>query len=545
MARVSVLTPAPAFPRPDRVEPDGTGRYGATDTARGWIATLVVTLIAAFTRFFNLGSPTNEGTPVFDEKHYVPQAWQVLESGQWIEDNPGFGLIVHPPVGKWMIAIGEYFFGYTPTGWRFMSAVCGVVIVFLVVRIGRRLTRSTFIGVLAGIFVICDGVTFVSSRVGMLDIFVIFFVMIALAMILCDRDEMRSRMYRVATEGRIGDSAFGPRFGFRWWRFGAAIALGLTLGVKWSGLYFIAAFVIMSLGFDYATRRAFGVRKPLRGVLLFDVIPTGFVLGLTPIAVYLASWWPWFSSETSVYRYSIEEGWIGNGGKWAWVGNALRSLFHYQTSVLDFHEGLTNGAGNHHPWESKPWTWPMGLRPMLYHITTGEEAGMCGAKTCVKAEMLIGTPAMWWLAIPVVLWGLWRWLVRHDWRYAVVIGLYLMAFLPWFANIDRQMYFFYAVPLGPLLALGLALVMADILRWGTNRMEGRRDLPRLRGADADRTVDELSGKDGSTAFATAQAIVIIYTSLVVVNFLWLWPILTGTAISQHWWQLQMWLPSWR
>ncbi len=57
-------------------------------------------------RFAGLGHPTDGGTPVFDEKHYVPQAWQMLRNGG-VEDNPGYELVVHPPLGKQLIALGE------------------------------------------------------------------------------------------------------------------------------------------------------------------------------------------------------------------------------------------------------------------------------------------------------------------------------------------------------------------------------------------------------------------------------------------------------
>ena len=44
-----------------------------------------------------------------------------------VEDNQGFGVVVHPPFGKQLIAIGEWLLGYTPTGWRLASAVAGIV----------------------------------------------------------------------------------------------------------------------------------------------------------------------------------------------------------------------------------------------------------------------------------------------------------------------------------------------------------------------------------------------------------------------------------
>ncbi len=101
--------------------------------------TAVITALAAITRFLNLGSPTDGGTPIFDEKHYAPQAWQML-GNHGVEDNPGYGLVVHPPVGKQLMAIGEALFGYNGLGWRISGAVCGVIIVLLVARIVRRIT---------------------------------------------------------------------------------------------------------------------------------------------------------------------------------------------------------------------------------------------------------------------------------------------------------------------------------------------------------------------------------------------------------------------
>ena len=108
--------PGPHIPQPV---------FGATDRVRGLVVGLILTLVAAATRLWNLSHPTDQGTPVFDEKHYVPQGWQVLTGGNWIEDNPAYGLVVHPPVSKWFLALGEWMFGYGPVGWRIMPAIAG------------------------------------------------------------------------------------------------------------------------------------------------------------------------------------------------------------------------------------------------------------------------------------------------------------------------------------------------------------------------------------------------------------------------------------
>src|SRR5918998_1265239 len=205
-----------ALPRP--LAPTAVlGPPPPTDRLRGWIVTIALTLVAGVVRFAGLGYPTDAGNPVFDEKHYVPQAWQMLRNGG-VEDNPGYELVVHPPLGKQLIALGELLLGYDGFGWRAAAALAGTITLLLVIRVARRLTRSTLLGGIAGILLICDGLSHVQSRMGMLDSFSAFFVLAAFAALLCDRDDVRARMALVVTEGRVGDTPYGPRMGVRWWR---------------------------------------------------------------------------------------------------------------------------------------------------------------------------------------------------------------------------------------------------------------------------------------------------------------------------------------
>ena len=161
----------------------------------------------------------------------------------------------------------------------------------------------------------------------------------------------------------------------------------------------------------------------------------------------------------------------------------------------------------------------MSLRPVLYAIDQQNVPG-CGSESCVKAEMLVGTPAMWWLAVPVLGYLSWRALVRRDWRYATVLTGYCAGWLPWFADIDRQMYFFYAATMAPFLVMGIALICGDIL------------YPHRRSQSSERRTLGLIA-------------VSCYVALVVTNFAWLFPVLTGLPIAQQTWNMEIWLPSWR
>lgn len=503
--RVPVVSPGPLVPVPD---------FGPTDRLRGWAVTVVVGALAALTRFMNLGSPTDAGTPIFDEKHYAPQAWQLLHN-YGVEDNPGFGLVVHPPLGKQLIALGEAIFGYTGLGWRLTAAVFGVILAVLVTRIARRISRSSAVGAMAGLLIVADGVSFVASRTALLDIFMTVFAVGAFGALIVDRDEVRARMYTAFVQGRIAETPWGPRLGVRWWRFGAGILLGLAFATKWSGLYYIAFFGVMTLAMDVAARHAYRVPRPWAGMLRRDAGPAAYALGVIPFGLYLLAYAPWFASETAVNRHEVGQS-IGER-QWWQPPDAIRSLWHYTYKAFHFHSTLTNSAGNHHPWESKPWTWPMSLRPVLYAIDNQDVPG-CGASSCVKAVLLVGTPVMWFVAVPVIAYAVWRAFVRRDWRYGVVLVGYAAGLLPWMANMDRQMYFFYAVPLAPFLMMAIALILGDIVFKPTRSAE-RRTLGLL--------------------------VASMYMAMAITNFAWLFPVLTGIPVSQTTWNMEMWLPSWR
>jgi dolichyl-phosphate-mannose-protein mannosyltransferase len=295
------------------------------------------------------------------------------------------------------------------------------------------------------------------------------------------------------------------------------VLLGLGCAVKWSGVYWIPAFAALALVFDATARRAAGVARPWAGALRRDLVPALWAFALVPVLAYTASWWAWFGSETAIDRHVVGEA-VGTGGTWAFVPDALRALWHYHGHVLEFHGGLTTAQSGQHPWESKPWTWPMGLRPMLYYYASGDAVTGCGLPGCVSAVMLVGTPALWWPALPVLAFAVWRTLTRSDWRYGAVLVGYGAGVLPWFANIDRQMYYFYMAPVAPFLVLAVTLVMGEML--------GPAGAPRERRQ-------------------TGIALVGLWLGLVVANFAWLWPILVGLPITPEAWESQLWLPSWR
>lgn len=528
---VTIATAAPASsPRTphNRVMPPAPRTYtwGKAD----WISTGIIAVLALITRFVGLTAPVSQGTPVFDEKHYVPQAWDMVKS--WdslfiggIETNPGFGLVVHPPLGKQIIALSEWVFGYTPLGWRLMTALFGVATVLMTMALARRLSFSWQVATFAGILAVCDGVLLVSAKFGMLDIFQVFFIVAAAWALARDHQQMRERLHDALLSGGMGTSPFGPRFGFRWWRFTAGVFLGLSLAVKWSGLYYIMFFGLLCVFSDLALRRKYGIRRYIVGTLIRDTPAALASLVAVPIMIYVWSWRAWFASETAVYRHAKVDGTIGEDSWLMHLPEPVAGWFYYHLSVLDFHASLTSSGGHHHPWDSKPWAWLAGARPILYYSSTDLECS--GGGECRKMLYLFGTPAIWWLVVPAVLWGLWSLIIRRNRAFLIPLVGFAAGFLPWLAAFDRQMYFFYATAFIPFVIVLLALILGQMV--GRGKPIRWRWITRIAGGTMRRGT-----------FAAA-----CYLALVVAMFFYFAPILYSFIIPESWYQSMMWLPSWK
>jgi dolichyl-phosphate-mannose--protein O-mannosyl transferase len=125
------------------------------DRGLSWLLTALLGVASLVSRLWDLSYPKDL---LFDEAYYPPEAHELLTWGH--EYNRGYTFIVHPPLGKWLIAAGEQLFGYNSFGWRFPSAVAGTIAVVVLVRLTRRLTGSTFLGLVAGLVIALDGMSF-------------------------------------------------------------------------------------------------------------------------------------------------------------------------------------------------------------------------------------------------------------------------------------------------------------------------------------------------------------------------------------------------
>ena len=513
----------PAPPRPPALH-WRTRILPPTDGRGGWLATLAVGLLAGLLRVVRLDLPHGR---IFDEIYYVCDAQNLLRFGVEVATaggDPGVqarceptgdaGFIVHPPLGKWAISLGIRAFGTNEFGWRIAAAVFGTLMVVVLVRVARRMTGSTTLACLAGLLLTLDGLHFVQSRVGMLDIFLAFWVLAAFACLVADRDAVRTSLALSDDDNLLGH---GPRLGLRAWRVLAGVCLGAAVATKWSALYYVAVLVLLAFAWEVGARRTAGVRAPVRATIVRSAAPLLGLLIVLPAALYLLSWAGWFLSDDGYDR-----DWAGRPGNEpgtlaGLVPESLRSWWQYHREIFGFHDRLRQ----RHAYQSHPAGWLLLARPVSYYYPPGIGPGQygCQSQSCSREVLAIGTPAIWWAGVAVLLAMLWLWVTRRDWRAAAILALVLTAIVPWVRDdLDgRTMFLFYVLPAAPVLCLGLALVAG----WAVGGPQA--SLSRRRVAW------------GATA---------AYLGLVAANFVWLYPVLAAQTLPYAAWLDRMWFSSW-
>jgi dolichyl-phosphate-mannose-protein mannosyltransferase len=355
----------------------------------------------------------------------------------------------------------------------------------------------------AGLLLALDGFSFTLSRIGLLDAFLQVFVISAVACLVVDRDSVRARI-RDAGPHLVSGFRLGPRG----WRIAAGFLFGCACAVKWSGVWFLAFFAVLSLFWDRAGWRDAGVESPTRTAARRGLPGALWALAVVPVLTYLASFTGWFLGETSQGKAWAQQ---NPDTSFPFVPDALRSLWHQHAEWLRFHNELSSP----HPWESGPWSWVVNARPILLWNPQGltDSAG----EQVVRYILMVGTPTLWFLFVPAVLWLGWRIAARRDPAATTVAVGIAAGWLTWFVNLDRTMFIFYMAPVAPFFVLAVTLLLQDVM--------------------GHRTADNFRRKVG-------LGVVCLYVALVAATFVFFYPVLTGQPLPHSEWLLRMWFPSW-
>ncbi|MDX6277145.1 MAG: dolichyl-phosphate-mannose-protein mannosyltransferase [Nocardioidaceae bacterium] len=509
-----------------------------SERAWGWIGPIGVAILAFVLRVWNVGYPHKLE---FDETYYSKDAWSLLHHGyvqDWVENannqiaaghysrklmtgEPSW--IVHPDGGKWLIAIGESIFGFNSFGWRISAVVVGALTVLVLARLVRRLTGSTLIGCFAGLLLCFDGMHFVMSRLGLLDIFLTFWVVCGVACLVADRDWL--------LRGDRGDRLARHR-PFRPWQLAAGACFGMACGTKWNGVFVLAAFGLLAVVWEVLARRR--ARKdlglaPRAFTTTFAVgIPAFFSIVGVAFLVYLATW-TGFLIHHHAFEARFGRGYGDYSAPWgAYVNHpstgflggtrdAFRSLWHFHVMTFNFSAHDLNSAD--HPYKSNPVGWLVMERPVAVDAQNGLPAASCGVpatSSCMREVLILGNPILWWTGALALLASVVAWIATRDRRWGIPVVGVAVSWLPWFLFDQRPIFSYYAVAFLPFTIIAIALIV--------NGMVQSAGTPRQL-----YVVSLISG-----AFLVS----------VVVAFWYFHPIYTDKLIPYDSWHSRMWFNRW-
>lgn len=391
---------------------------------RDVVAFGVVVGVATLLRAVWLGSPDRI---VFDESYYAQDACTYLRLGAEVCGGTREASWVHPPLGKWLVALGIWLGGYEPTAWRMPAVVAGIVGVAALFVLARLLTGSLVAGVVAAGILATDPLSIISSRVAMLDIFVATAGVLAV-------------LFAVLHRARL-DTGSAPHGLFPPWLAAAGFACGVAIATKWSGVLVIAIVVVLLVGWDIQTRRESSSAPQSATATVAQLV---VCLVLLPATVYAAS-----------YAGVLE----GRLLALPWEQDAWPRVFAgRQLRMATFHVGLDAL----HPYASPAWSWPLGKRAVVYFFEI-DPAGRF-REILAFANLPIWLPG----AIFAVLASGWT-IMRRRLRTAPFVIAVAVAgsYLPWLLlTLGRPFVFLhYVVPTIPFVALALG--------WGIGRLPPR------------------------------------------------------------------------
>ncbi|MBV8194268.1 MAG: phospholipid carrier-dependent glycosyltransferase [Candidatus Dormibacteraeota bacterium] len=369
---------------------------------------------------------------VFDEIYFPVDASKDLAQPAVSYFDP------EPPLAKILMAPPIAWWGFDTWTWRASTILFGSLLVGVIYLIARRLRRDRFFALAAGILMSFDGLAFVESRTGVIDIIAIFFVALFYYVFLLHwqartKTQWRRTLYVMAVVAGLA--------------FGAKLTALAPLVVAAALILFRGLAPYLATGIPFLRRLA-GPRR-IETVMWRDAAGTTAILqyiaaGVLMVCVFFACYSRYLTIEhDDVYMFTscnpASAGLVGSAVKppltppVAHVGSvavpnpaqAIYNIYEINAASIKYHELECHS----HPYSSHWYTWPVMEHPVLFYYDSGT-----APTNDVSSITDMGNPAVWWLAIPALLFCVWR-MTRGPpwWRVGLgalgIVSLLAMVFL--------------------------------------------------------------------------------------------------------------------
>jgi dolichyl-phosphate-mannose--protein O-mannosyl transferase len=471
---------------------------------------------------------------VFDEVYYVKFAHNYLT---WTPFFDG-----HPPLSKYLIAIGMWIGNQLPFGrdaintvagaaystwsYRWLNALLGSLVPLVVSGIAYQLTRRYSYAFLCGLLIALDGMLLVESRYALNNVHLMLFGLMGLWLLLIALNSGRPLTRSL-------------------WLIAAGIGFGASASIKWNGLWFllgaygmwVAAWIIRwaqtidpqvaesELGNDRSLSHSRPFVSPLAKLTRLHWWQMGLYLGVVPAVFYFLEWIPHL---------------ILNAKQGIW-----QDFWTLQVQILTYHERVGSGA-NVHPYCSSWYSWLLMWRPVAYFYQVTEVGAPLPNGTSTLSPSpgrviydvhAMGNPILWWLSTAAI---------------AIVLVALLQQWVAWVtvrtesgATADQTDY------ARTLLLSELWLLLLIAVNYGANLLPWTRVtrcifLYHYMGASvfASMALAWLIDRWLKLDFHTARLLGIGMILIIGLAFGFWLPVYLGLPLSPAEFRLRMWLPSW-
>jgi dolichyl-phosphate-mannose--protein O-mannosyl transferase len=476
-----------------------------------WIGIAGVFLLSVSLRFWGLN---RFNTLVFDEVYYAIFANNYLTNTQFFDG--------HPPLSKYIIAIGMWIGSHVPFGqetvngltgslrspwsYRWLNALTGSFIPLVVAGIAYQLSHRCSYALIAALFAAADGLFLVESRYALNNVYLVIFGLLGQWFLLRGLERQgRQRSF---------------------WLILAGVGFGASASIKWNGLWFLlgayfiwsAAWVIKWVfswrNLDFERHELSGIQTYLQNLTQLKIWHILFYLAIIPALVYRIQWIPHIQL------------------------NPTFGFWEVQKQILEYHERIGNGASVHR-YCSNWYSWLLMIRSVAYYYQTAQSVSeplpVMGPPLPIANGRVIydvhamGNPILWWLSTAAILFLVWilaqkllNWAIANPQKRShsplstdTWIALYLV--LNWLANllpwvrVTRCTFMYHYMGASVFSGLAIAFIVDQCLH--SYRREFR-----------------------------ALGVTVIFAILLAFVF-WM-PIYLGLPLSPESYRLRMWFPSW-
>ncbi|HEY9062191.1 MAG TPA: phospholipid carrier-dependent glycosyltransferase [Pseudobacteroides sp.] len=423
----------------------------------------------------------------FDEIYHPRTAYEHINRMEPYETT-------HPPLGKVIMTLGILLFGMNPFGFRIMGTIFGALMIPAMYLLGKKVFHKRIFAFASAFLMMFEFMHFAQTRIGTIDsypgLFIIltYFFMYDAFIKKSYKTGFKNSLKPLLLAGIFWGLAAASKWTALWTGFGLAtlffVAMGLELWDYKKALSKKIKGKFPSWTRDFIKNKL--VLTPLACVVFFVVIP-----GI----IYVSSYLPIITLPGPSHN--------------------LEEVVRYQKNMYDYHANLDAT----HPYQSNPWEWSVGYKPLLEYRDTNQPAGK------VSLMYTMGHPIIFWFGLAsifaIIGIGIWK----RDKRVFFILIAYGFQYIPWFiTNRGGCMFIYHYFTAIPFLIMALVYLLKFV----------HDDLPKIIGKAY------MSKQAEEKARLVTKCICYIFLAIVAIFFIWFYPALSGKVMSDDYHNTLKW-----